>query len=364
MAYSDLDFEFENRPRWRDPGEPTTDQMVTEIVEFRKRYEELPNYAKQFCTGRFSSIMCVESIKCSYIGGEDLEAECQTKEELQKYATSEEGQKEELNTHKAMKKFHEEILKEMKGSLTVQQVCEVHGILMKGLHPEAGKIRDTPAYTVWKGSRYDYSCPYEVKDKFYGVVDHHYIYIEHLSSLEKFSKEEVVHVFKCAARLLFDFVDTHPFGNGNGRMCRLLANYVVNLITPFPVCFYGQKGCGRIDYIEAIVQCRDSDEKEPREIASMLVEGVWNGWNRFFSYDHNKIGSFVVQASKTNKVAENVKRIFEAKKCELDVEEAIKHVVEAVKAIDLKDLTTCSHFKVPVEVTPPDKRYIVLEVFK
>ena len=26
-------------------------------------------------------------------------------------------------------------------------------------------------------------------------------------------------LFKCAARLLFSFVDAHPFGDGNGRMC-------------------------------------------------------------------------------------------------------------------------------------------------
>ena len=64
------------------------------------------------------------------------------------------------------------------------------------------------------------------------------MYIKKLSSIEKNSQEEVDHVFKCASRLLFDFVDTHPFLDGNGHMCRLLASYVLNLITPFPVSLY------------------------------------------------------------------------------------------------------------------------------
>ena len=88
---------------------------------------------------------------------------------------------------------------------------------------------------------------------------------------------------KCAARLLFDFVDTHPFVNGNGQMCRRTGK----LCTPFPVGLYhtdDQNRCGRADYMNGIVQCRDNQEEGPRELAALLVEGAWNGWKTFFSY--------------------------------------------------------------------------------
>ena len=52
---------------------------------------------------------------------------------------------------------------------------------------------------------------------------------------ELLSTTNIEFIFKRAARLLFDFVDAHPFGDGNGRTCRLLANYDISLITPFPV---------------------------------------------------------------------------------------------------------------------------------
>ena len=71
------------------------------------------------------------------------------------------------------------------------------------------------------------------------------------------------------------------------RCVGVLGNYVVNLITPFPVGLYhtdDQNRCGRADYMNGIVQCRDNQEEGPRELAAMLVEGAWNGWKTFFSY--------------------------------------------------------------------------------
>ena len=379
MALCFLDFLFEERPKWRRSEQPSTSEMVTEIVEFRKKYEQLPEYAKQFCTGSFSSIMAAECINHSYVGETPGSQTIKgTLELLELFSNSrascgedepdhtEKQALERRNTYTAMKKVYGEILKGNE-SLTVEKICEVHGILMKGLIPEAGKIRSTEVYTIWEGSKYTYTPPYEVEDKFFEVVCRHRIYIKKLSSIEKNSQEEVDHVFKCAARLLFDFVDTHPFLDGNGRMCRLLASYVLNLITPFPVSLYrtnsyDQKRSGRTDYVNAIVQCRDNREEGPRELAAMLVEGAWNGWKRFFSYDHNKLGSFVVQASKLDEIAENVRRILKSRNSELNVEEVTKRIVEEVKGMDVEMLGDSSHFETSVRVAPP--RYISLEVFK
>ena len=92
-------------------------------------------------------------------------------------------------------------------------------------------------------------------------------------------------LFKCAARLLFSFVDAHPFGDGNGRMCRLLANYVLSQITVFPVGLYHKsrpERSGRDDYIEAIIHCREHPEEGPGKLAAMIVESAWHGWKELF----------------------------------------------------------------------------------
>ena len=108
------------------------------------------------------------------------------------------------------------------------------------------------------------------------------------------------YLFKCAAQLLFDFVDAHPFGDG--RMCCLLANYVLSLITPFPVAPYdsGEGRSGRKDYVDAIVECRKNRDKGPGTLAAMLIEGTWRGWkillekHDFFTSMINPIGPVAV----------------------------------------------------------------------
>ena len=85
--------------------------------------------------------------------------------------------------------------------------------------------------------------------------------MDHLPT--KYSREEVEYVIKVAAILMFEIVDTHPFGVGNCRLCRLLANYVLSLINLFPVGLDYVDGVKREDYINAL--------------DAMLVEGVWKG---------------------------------------------------------------------------------------
>lgn len=381
MAYCCLDFQFEDQPKWRESEQPTTATMVKEIVNFRDKFIALPESDKEFCSGSFSRAMAVECIYHSNIGElVGYQTKKGTKELLMSYFHDTAGgggksnfsgveASETLNTHAAMTKLYQNF-KEMEGFLTVQQICEVHEVLMDGLHRDAGKIRETEAYTIWAQDTYFYPKPEDVEARFYAVVDRYSIHVGQLSSIAKNSKEEVEHVFKCAARLLFDFVDTHPFGDGNGRMCRLLANYVLNLITPFPVGIYhtdtgNKKGGGRTDYINAIVQCRDNRDEGPRDLAAMLIEGAWNGWKTLFknlySRSHNCV-DLVVQASKLENVPKNVRRILARKELSLNEEEVSKLIIEAVKEMDVEKLKEFCHIEYSVKVA--SQTYIKLNVFK
>ena len=176
--------------------------------------------------------------------------------------------------------FHENM--EMTGLLTVQEISAIHKVLLDKLHPNCGEIRKTVAYTHWNKGVHIYPPPDKVEGLFYTLVDHHNLCMEGRPSIS--SGELTTHIFKSAARLLFEFVDTHPFGDGNGRMSRLLANHIVGLITPFPVCLYhkNEERSERIDYIKAIVRCREHPEG-PGELAAMLVEGAWHGWKKLLS---------------------------------------------------------------------------------
>jgi len=121
--------------------------------------------------------------------------------------------------------------------------------------------------------------------------------------------DSTAYIFKCAALLLFSFVDAHPFTDGNGRMCRLLANHVLSLITPFPVGLYHKTHpgrSGRKDYIDAIMECRSHREKGLGKLAAMLVEGAWRGWKSLFENAERRgsgvtIGPIVVEKHKTHK---------------------------------------------------------------
>lgn len=133
-----------------------------------------------------------------------------------------------INVFEALKCY--DMGKEMEGTgkVTVPQICDVHRVLMKGLRDDAGELRKTCVFTTWKNKDYVYP-DYDVSERlFYACVDHH---CKHMTVYGKLAKkapkvELFEYLFKCAARLLFDFVDMHPFGDGNRRMCRLLVTWI------------------------------------------------------------------------------------------------------------------------------------------
>ena len=283
-----LDFPIEESPKWRYPSSSIgTCTMIKEISRFRKKFCDIEE-VKVFCEDVFIPDITADFIYAVNIGEQvGTQTKAETEEVLRVSNNSnfvmpsqDDKTKETVNIYKAIRRL-DEVFVEMEGTglLTVPQVCKVHEILMKGLRRDAGRIRGNEAFTTWNNQRHYYPPPESVENRLYSHIDHHNDYMNALPP--KYSIEETEYVIKCAARLMFEFVNTHPFGDGNGRTCRLLANHVLAMITPFPVYIYHNntsEGIRREDYINAIVQCRDNPKEGPREIAAMLAEGVWNGW--------------------------------------------------------------------------------------
>ena len=81
-----------------------------------------------------------------------------------------------------------------------------------------------------------------------------------------------------AAYALFEFVCLHPFCDGNGRMCRLIASAIMSAIVPFPTglaCEQMPGGKTHSVYVSAIVDCRQREEQQPEKLATLIVEGAY-----------------------------------------------------------------------------------------
>lgn len=195
-------------------------------------------------------------------------------------------ERESVNTYQALCHV-ERLIEEMdrSGLLTVQLVCDIHAIVLQDLHPTAGRIRDSVVCTTLEdGGMHMYPPPLVLEDSFYCLIDRHNVHMAALDSYQN-PRERVEYVFKCAAWLLFHLVSLHPFPDGNGRTCRLLASYILSsVITPFPVSLcHSDPQSSRRDYINAIVHCRENPEEGPAKLASLLLEGAYLGWNQFES---------------------------------------------------------------------------------
>ena len=294
MSKGIIQFSIEENPPWRQSQDAkSSSDMIMDIV----RWMEDSSYNDEILQQEKCYALFIDFVHQSNLG-EDLGT--QTKEEttelLEPLLRKKEccqmsipihrKSRETVNTFKALKKMSE-LCEEMEysGMITVQQITDIHRILMTGLHHKCGMIRDTNVYTIRPdGERYNYPSYEVVEDKLYDIIDHHNSHMKQLEESNLRPYDKLVFLIKAAAWFLFNFVDVHPFADGNGRMCRLLAGYTMMSITPFPVHpYYVQnKSCSsRHDYINAIVSCTRHAHKEPSLIAALLLDGLYYGWQTF-----------------------------------------------------------------------------------
>ena len=204
---------------------------------------------------------------------------------------------------KEMKEYDEISPKERLGNndflfLTEDVIKHVHKIILptfikKSVPP--GVYRIYHAYP----SGYDdhfYCDPKDIQHEMEKLIDQYNNHVYNLPNSSLYNKMEfdvmkMRMIYNLSAWILFHFVNIHPFSDGNGRMCRLLANSVLFNECPFPVFLKGPytlKKARKI-YIDSIVQCRNSDDQTPSLLSAFIIESCLEQWRKFKRiYDNYK----------------------------------------------------------------------------
>jgi Fic family protein len=120
------------------------------------------------------------------------------------------GKKRDVREAKNMKKCID-FLFDYKGDINEKMILNLHYIEMKGVMPDAGKYRDL---NVRVGNWF---CP-KWKDVPKLMQDFVTWYND---------AKEHLHPFELASLVHLKFVKIHPFRDGNGRVTRLLMNFVL-----------------------------------------------------------------------------------------------------------------------------------------
>lgn len=298
-----LDFEVTESPPWRERLSKeeqdklaSVPNMLDEIVKYWESWEDSKErYRDQ--TEKVLNNMRLEFILRTN-QGEDIGT--QTLEETRNALVNESNQpskceKERVtkNIREAMKKLqstvHESPESECVGLIEETSfIQDIHKVLMKGVMKQsstpAGEYCTEDRIAEFEGEEHWYPKFDSKEDANKKVTDlvHNYnflvVKIKNISA----KKEKIRNIFKLAAWFFFELISLHPFGDGNGRLCRLLCSYVLSIITPFPAPVYNVHcPSDRNDYVRAIVTARKSENRNPSDLAAMIIECTFHGWRKF-----------------------------------------------------------------------------------
>lgn len=97
----------------------------------------------------------------------------------------------------------------------------------------------------------------------------------------KDSKCATKKLYKLSGMLLFEVLDYHPFGDGNGRLARLLSSYALSLTTPFPTPMFGLfSPSTREEYVNALIEARENNNI-PSTLTALVIESSYYAWKKF-----------------------------------------------------------------------------------
>lgn len=380
MPTDELKFDISEKPFWRSGN--TTSSLLKEIVSWKEKYEALSDEDKASFGGSFNVCMSIEYVHHSNVMGRvGTQTYDATKDALERIlglggqVGANREERETVNTGKAfiaLRMLHQQM--GSTGKLTVEKICDIHRQLMTDLRSDAGILRTTDAHIRLPDNSFLFFAKPDVsRAKLASIVQTHNLYMDIFAAQKGSwsSQEQLVFLIKCAALLLYHILDVHPFSDGNGRVGWLMANYILSLLNPFPTHLYemtkGKRDC-QSDFGEAVANCRKSPKDGPRDIAAMLLDGIWVAWSKFFkALDTRKTASnlaFVcIQKSKIGEVEERVREVGLASIVNLSEAEVVSRVKEMVERVSVSGFSSQQYSQLRFDTLASSNISIFVRVF-
>ena len=255
-------------PPWKDNSEfPKTSEMLQDIAE--NKSSSTAQNTKEY-KNRLENLKLRYILNSNHGEGEGTQTMETTEQAINKKENERILSEEQVSRNLLAALDHLEIRNsedENKGLLDVEEcIQDTHKILMKNLIDKEKCGEFSTGLKMASDDRHFYP-KFETKEKIYDkiqtVVDRYNATIDYMNSCPDLdSVRRISMYFRCAAWILYNFVNVHPFADGNGRMCRLLASHCLYLVFPFPCPIYNiYAPTKRDDYIDAIKKAREFDGK-------------------------------------------------------------------------------------------------------
>ena len=238
---------------------PNTQQYETNLLELKIRYVLSSNQ------GEDEGTKTLESTKIAL-----------NKNKSEAFSLQEQVS---LNLYNAIQHLEERNLGNDRGLLDVEEcIQDTHKILMENLlEPEKCGKFSTDLRRA--GDHYFpvFNTENHAYDEVSKVIDQYNTTIEYIKQSDLDPIKQNSMYIRCAAWILYHFVSLHPFADGNGRMCRLLASHCLYLVFPFPCPIYNiYAPTDRKDYLDAINRARKTNDKDLGELIALIIESGWH----------------------------------------------------------------------------------------
>ena len=259
-------------------------------IDIIKKNNEIQHKIMEFVT-LYAVHFCVETNELENIYIKDNHDTQQVLEDYlntHKIDFEDKTKTEIINSYQALKLSHKHFEDKYSESssilsimLTPNEIQEFHEKLMKGIIINGGQFRKSQAFTYWKKEMYIYYDHSLIEINMFNLCDLYNDIIIKLSNLEN-KLELITKLYKLASKMMFYFLNIHPFGDGNGRCGRIILNHILSYIFPFPINILGSKLRNRDEYIDDIIVCRNHKYNHPINMVNGLIENSVDMLNIFF----------------------------------------------------------------------------------